>query len=416
MRRLAARLEPRLLPRLGVRRASTVAVGVSGGVDSALTASILRAEGHNVVGIHMRNWDASEESPDIAQCIEKEARDARRVCEEVGIGYHEVNFVREYWHDVFAPLLDGFAAGGTPNPDVSCNRLIKFDRFVDHALSLGADYVATGHYARLERAPDGTMNLLTAVDQVKDQSYFLATVKQEALRRARFPIGHLLKSDVRAMASAAGLHPAAKRDSVGICFIGKRNFSQFLSGYLPQSTGPFICVETGREIGTHNGYALYTPGQRARVSGCRQRWYVAGKDVATNVVHVCEGRDHPALFSRDLSTHAPLWSAGALPAELREGGELRCGIRYRHPGPIVPCTVQEDRDASAPTSGASDASPPLRITFEQPVHGVAPEQAIALYDGERCLGGATIHQRGRTLWEEACALHPPTPSLRTAIQ
>jgi tRNA (5-methylaminomethyl-2-thiouridylate)-methyltransferase len=270
------------------RHRATVAVGVSGGVDSAVAAMLLKEQGHEVVGVHMRNWDAAEEGS--AECMEREARDARRVCAQLGIGFHEVSFVREYWHEIFEPFLDGYESGGTPNPDVACNRHIKFDHFLAHARALGADGVATGHYARLERDADGATRLLAAVDAVKDQSYFLATVQQEALRSTRFPIGHLLKSEVRAMAAAASLHPAAKRDSTGICFIGKRNFGAFLEGYLPQTAGPFVCVESGSVVGEHKGYALYTTGQRARVPGCATRWYVVDKRVPTNEVVVCAGK------------------------------------------------------------------------------------------------------------------------------
>lgn len=268
---------------------ATVAVGMSGGVDSSVAAMLLRDEGHDVVGVHMQNWDAFEESDGTqAECAERDTNDARRVCERLGIGFHEVSFVREYWQDVFEVMLQGYHEGGTPNPDVMCNRHIKFDRFVSHALGLGADLTATGHYAQLDRAADGSVRLLTAADETKDQSYFLSQVRQGALRSALFPLGGLRKTVVRARAAAAELHTAAKRDSAGICFIGRRNFGSFLQGYLPQAKGEFVCVTTGASVGTHRGYAVYTPGQRARISGQSTRWYVVGKDAAANVVHVCE--------------------------------------------------------------------------------------------------------------------------------
>jgi tRNA U34 2-thiouridine synthase MnmA/TrmU len=286
---------------------------MSGGVDSSVAALLLKEQGHEVIGVHMTNWDAAEEASDDTQqqCIEQDYKDAKRVCEQLGIGFHEVSFVREYWSEVFEPLLEGYHAGGTPNPDVMCNRHIKFDRFVNHALSLGADRVATGHYARVEPAGSEPLaaadpaaaaaaaaaapttrdsssssstsssaaaaaaaaqcdaptavRLLRAADAVKDQTYFLAHVRQEGLRRALFPLGPLLKAQVRERAAAAGLHTATKRESMGICFIGKRRFSSFLEGYLPQEPGPFVCVESGRAVGLHRGYALYTPGQRARM-------------------------------------------------------------------------------------------------------------------------------------------------------
>lgn len=276
----------------GQRQLATVAVGVSGGVDSSVAAMLLKEQGHDVVGVHMSNWDAAEEAGHEA-CGEKDARDARKVCERLGIGFHRTSFVREYWNDVFEPLLQGYQSGGTPNPDVACNRFIKFDRFVTHARELGADRVATGHYARLDHGlglgvndggssgfsslsggsglsggigggggigGDGvkrsTTRLLMAADVAKDQSYFLAAVRQSALRLADFPIGHLQKHEVRERAAAAGLHTATKRDSTGICFIGKRKFADFLESYLPQEPGPFVCVDTGRELGQHRGCAV----------------------------------------------------------------------------------------------------------------------------------------------------------------
>ena len=384
------------------RAASTIAVGVSGGVDSALAALLLRAQGHDVIGVHMTNWDAAEEAPEAASCIEQEARDARRVCDHVGIGFHEVNFVREYWHNIFEPLLEGYSDGGTPNPDVACNRHIKFDRFVSHALALGADCVATGHYARLDHACE-TTRLLTAMDAGKDQTYFLAAVRQQGLQKALFPIGHLHKADVRALAACAGLHTAAKRDSTGICFIGKRRFGDFLGGYLPQMPGEFRCVESGRAVGRHKGYALYTPGQRARVSGARARWYCVDKDVASNVVWVCEGHGHSSLYTRSLVTHPTHWVSGAPPAALRTaGGTMRCEVRIRHPGELHACTVEVHSPEGHTTTCNDDpeAGSALLVRFDEPVRSVAPLQALAMYDGHVCLGGANIARRGRSLWEE----------------
>lgn len=413
------------------RDKSTIAVGISGGVDSATTALLLKAEGHDVVGVHMRNWDALEEG--VAECMEQEVRDARRVCAQLGIGFQEVSFVREYWHNIFEPLLDGYSAGGTPNPDVACNRHIKFDHFLEHALALGADCVATGHYARLAHDPaDGTTRLLKGSDAWKDQSYFLATVRQEGLRRARFPIGHLHKPAVREIAKEAGLHISQKRDSTGICFIGRRDFGSFLEGYLPQESGNFVCIDSGRTVGTHKGYALYTPGQRARVGGQASRWYVVGKDVPSNTVWVGEASDHPALFAHGLTTMPMQWIAGAPPPSLllpggaeeaaaRAGATMRCHARIRHPGELLPCTVElipaESADGAADASGstmAAAASTPtpgvhgaaVRVRFDEPVRAVAPLQTLVLYDGDVCLGGAPVHSAGPSLWEERGAVWP----------
>lgn len=394
---------------VSTRTLATVAVGISGGVDSSVAAMLLKEQGHDVVGVHMSNWDVAEEGHE--SCGEQDARDAHRVCDKLGIGFHRTSFVREYWTDVFEPLLQGYQAGGTPNPDVACNRHIKFDRFVTHALALGADRVATGHYARVEHrhgygsgdagscADDDDTRLLMAIDAVKDQSYFLAAVRQWALRLCDFPIGYLHKDEVRQRAAAAGLHTASKRDSTGICFIGKRRFADFLEGYLPQAPGPFVCVDSGCEVGQHRGYALYTPGQRARVGGMHARWYVVDKDADTNVVRICEGSDHPALFARSLLLHPSTvsWISGAPPAEIATGSPLRCRVRVRHPGELHECTMELEPDHSL-RRGA------LRITLDQPVRGIAELQAVAFYMADVCLGGATIWERGPTLWDEARAL------------
>ena len=418
---LTKRLHAVLASRAAGRRQhlATVAVGISGGVDSSVTALLLKEQGHDVIGVHMSNWEVAEEEGQEA-CSERDARDARKVCEQLGIGFHRISFVREYWNDVFEPLLQGYQAGGTPNPDIMCNRSIKFDRFFAHARALGADRVATGHYARLAHGsvasdPSSASStgssaghnespvptrLLMGVDAAKDQSYFLSKVRQEALQFCDFPIGHLHKSEVRARAAAAGLLTATKRDSMGICFIGKRNFADFLEGYLPQFPGRFVCADSGRDVGEHRGYAVYTPGQRARVGGLHTRWYVVEKDAATNVVKICEGSDHPALFARSLWTHptSASWISGAPPPELAPGRPFRCHARVRHTGELHPCTVE------------IETSPPLRagamrLSFDEPVRGLAEMQAIALYDGDICLGGATIWERGPTLWDEARALH-----------
>lgn len=392
---VAARLRAAsLCPRRARRNMATVAVGVSGGVDSSVAALLMKQEGHDVIGVHMTNWDSAEEGAPQESCVEQEARDARRVCDELGIGFHRVSFVREYWHSVFEPFLQGYDEGGTPNPDVSCNQHIKFDLFHEHARGLGADYVATGHYARLSAAADGEVQLLTGLDPTKDQTYFLAAVRQEALRRSRFPLGALHKSEVRRLAAEAGLHTAHKRDSTGICFIGKRRFDDFLSEYLPQQPGDFVCIESGRVVGQHRGYALYTPGQRARLGGSPARYYVVDKDIESNVVRVAKGADHPALFTRSLLASSVSWVAGVLPPPLASGERMRCAARHRYPSDAAgfDCTV-EMADATT-----------LRVWFDQPVSQVAALQIVAFYDGEVCLGGAVIQSREQSHWDEAAGL------------
>ena len=293
---------------------SPVAVGMSGGVDSAVAALLLKRRGHDVVGVHMRNWDAAEEGSEEAGYAEQEQKDARRVCDTLGIGYREVDLSREYWHEVFEPFVRGYSEGRTPNPDVACNRHIKFDHFARATRALGADGVATGHYARLRRRePGGAVELLTGADETKDQSYFLAAVEQSALRDALFPLGELRKTEVRALAAEAGLHVAAKRDSAGICFVGRRNFASFLANYVPaQPSGPFVCVDRGAAVGEHRGQAFYTPGQRARIGGQPRPWYVVAKDAETNTVFVCDGAAHPALLTQALLAAPKGADAGSL--------------------------------------------------------------------------------------------------------
>lgn len=361
---------------------ATVAVGISGGVDSSVAALLLRQQGHDVIGVHMTNWDPLEEG-DVG-CAEREALDAQKVCSQLGIGYHGVSFVREYWQDVFEPFIEGYQRGVTPNPDIACNRYIKFDRFVQHTRGLGADWVATGHYARLRRSGgeavgDAPVELLKGVDSGKDQSYFLSMVRQEALRRTLFPLGGFCKADVRKLAAEAGLHTAVKRDSVGICFVGKRDFGEFIAAYVETAVGAFVCVESGAVIGQHGGHVRFTPGQRARIGGRAERWYVAAKDAPSNTVFVCRGARHPALLTVKAETDTPSWVAGEAPSSLRSSG-LRCDVRVRHLKPVVSCTTQ-------PTGVG------LRVMFEEPTLHVAEQQTLVLYDGEVCLGGASVKAR-----------------------
>ncbi|EOD10620.1 putative tRNA methyl transferase [Emiliania huxleyi CCMP1516] len=379
--------------RRGGRRLATVAVGVSGGVDSSVAALLLKRQGHDVVGVHMSNWDHAEEGTD-GECAEREREDARRVCERLGIGFHAVSFVREYWSDVFEPFVAGIARGATLNPDVACNRHIKFDRFTAHALALGADWAATGHYARVAHSEAGGSALLTAVDADKDQTYFLAAVPQASLRRSLFPLGELRKREVRALAAAAELHTAGKRESMGICFVGKRRFRDFIRSYLPpQRPGPLVCVESGRVLGTHQGVSLYTHGQRARVGGLGGRWYVAEKCLETDTLFMCEGAAHPALLTHTLEVGEAAWISGSPPGQLDSRASpsaLACSARVRHRAPAIPCSV-----------AATEPPPPPQYTarFATPVN-IAVGQTVALYDGCRCLGGAQVIARGPSLHEQ----------------
>lgn len=348
-----------------------IIVGMSGGVDSAVAALRLLEAGHEVQGLFMSNWAEDEEG--YCQSAE-DFQDARAVCELLGIPLHRADFSREYRDRVFTAFLDGYRAGVTPNPDVLCNREIKFGKFMEHALRLGAARIATGHYART----DGSGRLLRAVDAAKDQTYFLHAVPAAALARTVFPIGELLKREVRAIAKANGLPNHARKDSTGICFIGERPFAEFLARHLDDEPGE-IEGPDGQVLGRHHGLSRYTLGQRQglRVGGitgaAEAPWYVAGKDRSRNVLLVVQGHDHPLLFSSCLAAIAPHWVAGAAPPL-----PLNCTARTRHRQPDQPCRVEAARDGR------------LAVRFESAQRALTPGQFVVFYAGEACLGGATI--------------------------
>jgi len=350
-------------------------VGLSGGVDSSVAALMLLEQGHEVEALFMKNW---EEDDTQGYCAAAEdLADAEAVCERLGIRLHTVNFAAEYWDRVFEYFLSEYAAGRTPNPDVMCNREIKFRAFLDHALDLGAQRIATGHYARV-RAGAGHCRLLTGVDEGKDQSYFLYTVSQRALARTLFPLGGLRKPQVRAQARAAGLPTHAKKDSTGICFIGERRFRDFLARYLPARSGPITTPE-GRILGEHNGLMFYTLGQRQGlgIGGLRGAgeapWYVAAKDLEHNRLIVVQGHDHPALFNDRLRATQVHWLTEAPPAE-----PFRCTAKVRYRQRAQTCTVTS-RGAAA-----------VELHFDRPQRAVTPGQSLVLYRGEECLGGGII--------------------------
>ena len=352
-----------------------VVVGISGGVDSAVAALLLRRQGMDVAGMFMRNWEEDDRSPGCR--AEEDRRDAVAVCGLLGIPFHARNFAAEYWDGVFHHFLDEYAAGRTPNPDVLCNREIKFRTFLDHARQLGAERIATGHYARVDRQ-GGRWRLLRGVDTAKDQSYFLHALGQEQLSATLFPVGELPKPQVRALAREAGLPVHAKKDSTGICFIGERDFREFLSGYLPARPGPIRSVD-GLSLGEHAGVFFYTLGQREglNIGGVRGRgdapWYVVGKDVAANVLWVDQGHDSPWLLSHGVRTEAATWVAGEPPAT-----RFDCTARTRYRQQDQACRVQVRADGT------------LDVQFTAPQRAVTPGQSLVLYDGEACLGGAVI--------------------------
>ncbi len=357
-----------------------IVVGLSGGVDSAVSAWLLREQGHEVHAVFMKNWD---DALDTGWCSAAEdLRDCEDICATLDIPLHRVNFAREYRERVFAAFLSELAAGRTPNPDVLCNREIKFRAFLDHALALGADALATGHYARTARTADGRVQLLKGLDPGKDQSYFLHALEQRQLAPACFPVGALPKREVRAIAARLGLVVHDKKDSTGICFIGERDFTQFLAQYLPAEPGPMRTPD-GECVGTHRGLAFYTLGQRqgleigGRRGGSGAPWFVAGKDRETNTLTVVQGSDHPALLAAGLRASKLSWIAGEAPAL-----PYRCSAKIRYRQADQPCTLLAiDGDTA-------------RVRFDVPQRAVTPGQSVVFYAGEVCLGGGIIDAAG----------------------
>jgi tRNA-specific 2-thiouridylase len=352
-----------------------VVVGLSGGVDSAVAALLLKREGHDVLGLFMKNW---EDDDDDEYCSTREDLvDAVSAAERIGIDIEAVNFAAEYRERVFASFLAEYRAGRTPNPDVLCNAEIKFKAFLDHALAQGAERIATGHYARVEQRGGRTV-LLKGLDPGKDQSYFLHRLTQAQLARTLFPVGHLRKSEVRRIALEAGLPNHAKRDSTGICFIGERPFREFLSRYLPREPGPMVSAE-GEQVGEHIGLMYYTIGQRqglgigGRRGAAGEPWYVAGKDLEANALTVVQGHDHPRLLSHVLTAGDASWVAGQRPAS---AADLAAKTRYRQADAACALQVQDDES--------------FTLEFGAPQWAVTPGQSAVVYRGEECLGGGVI--------------------------
>jgi len=352
-----------------------IVVGMSGGVDSSVAALLLKAQGHDVLGLFMKNW---EDDDDDEHCsTRQDLVDVASVADVIGIDLEVVNFAAEYKDRVFSDFLREYSSGRTPNPDVLCNAEIKFKAFLDHALALGASRIATGHYAGV-REVAGRFELLRGADPAKDQSYFLHRLTQAQLARVVFPLASLRKSEVRRIAREAGLPVHAKKDSTGICFIGERPFREFLNRYLPRAPGPMRTPE-GRIVGEHIGLAFYTIGQRSGlgIGGARggdgAPWYVAGKDLAQNELTVVQGHEHPLLRSRALSAADLAWVSGAAPdASLAYGGKTRY------------------RQADAACRIARLGTDACGVEFDDPQWAVTPGQSVVLYRGEVCLGGGVI--------------------------
>ncbi len=346
-------------------------VGMSGGVDSSVTALLMQRQGMNVRGVYMHNW----ETDDPACRAAEDRRDAVAVCGKLGIPFQVMNFAQTYREQVFEEFLRDYAKGVTPNPDILCNREVKFKAFLQAALEMGAEGLATGHYARKARVSNAWA-LLRGRDGGKDQSYFLHAITQDALAVSQFPVGELPKADVRRLAEEAQLVTARKKDSTGICFIGEQDFKTFLARYLPAQDGVVETVD-GQAIGPHGGALYYTIGQRAPLGGVKgfpaTPWFVLEKDVARNVLIVGQGSDHPRLMARGLTTETASWIAGHPPAEVFEAE-----VQLRHLGTPEPAMVRVTQDGT------------LDVAFKAPVRAVAPGQAAAVYQGEVCLGGAPI--------------------------
>jgi len=353
---------------------TSIVVGMSGGVDSSVAALLLQRAGHAISGLFMQNWDEDER---FGEChAERDRADAVRVCARLGIAFHARNFAAEYWDRVFEHFLAEYRAGRTPNPDVLCNREIKFKTFLDEARALGAEKIATGHYARSDER-DGRHRLLRGVDTNKDQSYFLYTLGQEQLAATLFPLGELPKPEVRRLAREAGLPTHDKKDSTGICFIGERNFREFLGQYIPAQRGE-IRTPDGKRIGEHDGTMYYTLGQRSglgiggRHDAGGEPWYVVGKDVAANVLFVAQGNATAWLDSTRLSASELSWTTGSPPA-----AEFSCTAKTRYRQPDQACRVQMRDDG-------------CMVEFESPQRAVTPGQSVVFYRDDECLGGGVI--------------------------
>lgn len=352
-----------------------VVVGLSGGVDSSVTALLLQERGFDVEALFMKNWN---ESGTDGGCLwEADVEDAMHVCDTLDIPLNTVDLSEAYWEGVFSHFLEEYKNGHTPNPDVLCNQEIKFSAFLEHAKQMGADLIATGHYARIRQGQE-RFELLKGLDQGKDQSYFLCRLGQSQLQQSLFPVGELEKADVRRMAKNAGFVNYDKKDSTGICFVGEQPFRDFLSRFIPREPGEIRTTE-GETVGTHEGIWFYTLGQRQGlgIGGVRgageEPWYVIDKDIAGNTLIVGQGHDHPLLFSRSLTANDMHWVAEAIPS-----APFTCTAKTRYRQTDQACTVTTTRDGT------------LGVTFEQPQRAVTPGQFVVLYQGDTCLGGGTI--------------------------
>lgn len=384
--------------------AKHVVCAMSGGVDSSVAALLLKKRGYQVTGVFMKNWDSLDEK---GVCTsEKDCEDAYRVCRQLDIPFHQVSYVKEFWHEVFSNLLKEYNKGMTPNPDIICNKYIKFKHFYQYAINtLGADAMATGHYARTSLEDEDVfqqkhipppqtlfrdrfeirnpVRLYQGADRFKDQTFFLSQVPQDALRQTIFPLAGLTKEFVKKMAAQAGFdHVLLKKESMGICFIGERKFEDFILEYLEPRPGNFVSIETGKIMGEHKGWFTMTLGQRARIGGQRDAWFVVDKDVNTNDLFVAPTTHHPALFRDTLRTDRFHWIAEEPPAELIRTKMMECHFRFMHQMPLTPCTVTLNMDGT------------VWIMTAQPLRALTPGQFAVLYKGDECLGSGKIRSLG----------------------
>lgn len=370
-----------------MEKKTRVLVGLSGGVDSAIAAYLLKEQGYEVVGGFMRNWDAMANNdylgnPTIDDNIcpqEVDYLDALKVAEQLGIELLRIDFIKEYWDDVFTYFLDEYKKGRTPNPDIFCNKYIKFDAFAKFALKNGFDYIATGHYAKREELEDGTVLLKKSFDTNKDQTYFLSQVNQKQLQYCLFPLGDIDKPEVRAIAKKLNLLVASKKDSTGVCFIGERNFKQFLNNYLPAKRGYIVDIETSNVVGHHDGVLYYTLGQRRGlgIGGIKgidpNSWFVVAKDVQKNILYVAQKEDNPYLLSDQALITMVNWNHHPI-----EDRKIKCKFRYR----------QKDLGVTL----VNLTSDTVKLVFDEPYKAVTPGQAAVFYLDDVCLGGGIIEE------------------------
>lgn len=349
-----------------------VVLGMSGGVDSSVSALLLKEAGYDVIALFMKNWDEKDE---FGVCTAADdSHDARMVAGQLDIPFYTINFEKEYWDRVFSYFLEEYKKGRTPNPDIMCNQEIKFNAFLDYALQMDADYIAMGHYARVKEI-DGKFYLLRGVDNNKDQSYFLSRINQDALKKTIFPIGEIEKTKVREIAEKNNLYTAKKKDSTGVCFIGERDFDKFLDQYLLSKEGDIVDID-GNKIGKHSGLIHYTLGQRKGIGiggkGSGEPWFVSGKNLKENKLYAVQGKNHEALFSISLIGEDPSWITS------EPNFPIKCTAKFRYRQEDIPVTVEKLSDGD------------LHIIYDNPVKAVTPGQAAVLYDGDKCLGSSII--------------------------